>query len=562
VRHVIALFAAALALTGCAAVPTSGPIYQGEDVGVQESTQVIRVIARPPRPGMTPSEIVAGFIEASASFEDDHAVARQYLTPSAAVTWNPSTGSTVYDGVPTIVPDGANTVQLTATESARISSDGRYEVSATGRIITIAFTVDYINDEWRIANPPSGLLLNRSDVDRAYRAYDVFFFDPTFTTLVPDSRLFPISGPTVATALVRSLVAGPSDWLAPAVRSALPEGTTLAVDAVPVVDGIARVDFDPAVRLADESTRQAISAQLTWTLRQAPGVRALDLNASGLPLDVPGTPSPQPITAWPSVDPNAMPGGSEAHAVVFGRGVSIDGSAPLPVSGGAGLASPPLSGIAVNLAATTIAGLDQDSRLWLASTVAGSQSTLALDEPGLSRPSFGGDSSAWVVDAEGVVRRVDPDGTTLTVPVDGLSAKAAVESIAISRDATRAALIVRRGERSFVMLAVIALREGSPRLLSPVRVDTRLTGVTDVAWASSDTLVALGAEGASPQTIYEIDLGRWQVRSLGAPSDPVRIAAAPNAAYLAASADGLIYSFSSGPWSTIARASSPAYPGS
>jgi len=157
VRHVIALFAAALALTGCAAVPSSGPIYQGEDVGVQESTQVIRVIARPPRPGMTPSEIVAGFIEASASFEDDHAVARQYLTPSAAVTWNPSTGSTVYDGVPTIVPDGANTVQLTATESARISSDGRYEVSATGRIITIAFTVDYINDEWRIANPPSGL---------------------------------------------------------------------------------------------------------------------------------------------------------------------------------------------------------------------------------------------------------------------------------------------------------------------------------------------------------------------------------------------------------------------
>lgn len=549
-------------VVACAAVPTSGPIYQGEDVGVEEPNQVIRVIARPPRPGMTPTEIVSGFIEASASFEDDHAVARQYLTPSAALTWDAAAGSVVYEGVPTVVPDGLTTVGLTATETGRISVDGRYQVAATGRIIDLSFTVEFLNGEWRIANPPPGLLLSRSDVDRAYRPYDVFFFDPTYQTLVPDSRLFPLSGPSAATALVRALVAGPSGWLAPAVRSSLPEGTTLAVDAVPVIEGIARVDFDPAVRLADDATRQAISAQVVWTLRQAPGVRFIDINAGGQPLDVPGAANPQPINSWPDADPNSMPAGATPYGVVFGRAVKLDGTAPLPVPGGSGLASPPLTGIAVSLDTSLVAGLDADARLWIAPVSAGSTATLAIDEVGLSRPSFGGGESPWVVNSEGSVLRAEPDGTTYTVPIDGLSAKATVESIAISRDGTRAALIVRRGERSFVMVAVIALREGQPRLQSPVRVDNRLNSVTDVAWADSDTLAVLGADGAATPAVYLIDMARLQVRSIGAPAEPVRVGAAPGAAVLSSTVEGWIYTFTNGPWLREVRATSPAYPGS
>lgn len=549
-------------VVACAAVPTSGPIYQGEDVGVEEPNQVIRVIARPPRPGMTPTEIVSGFIEASASFEDDHAVARQYLTPSAALTWDAAAGSVVYEGVPTVVPDGLTTVGLTATETGRISVDGRYQVAATGRIIDLSFTVEFLNGEWRIANPPPGLLLSRSDVDRAYRPYDVFFFDPTYQTLVPDSRLFPLSGPSAATALVRALVAGPSGWLAPAVRSSLPEGTTLAVDAVPVIEGIARVDFDPAVRLADDATRQAISAQVVWTLRQAPGVRFIDINAGGQPLDVPGAANPQPINSWPDADPNSMPAGATPYGVVFGRAVKLDGTAPLPVPGGSGLASPPLTGIAVSLDTSLVAGLDADARLWIAPVSAGSTATLAIDEVGLSRPSFGGGESPWVVNSEGSVLRAEPDGTTYTVPIDGLSAKATVESIAISRDGTRAALIVRRGERSFVMVAVIALREGQPRLQSPVRIDNRLNSVTDVAWADSDTLAVLGADGAATPAVYLIDMARLQVRSIGAPAEPVRVGAAPGAAVLSSTVEGWIYTFTNGPWLREVRATSPAYPGS
>ena len=563
---IVGMIGAALLMSplvaACAAVPTSGPIYQGEDVGVEEPNQVIRVIARPPRAGMTPTEIVSGFIEASASFEDDHAVARQYLTPSAAALWDAGAGGAIYAGVPTIAPDGLTSVNLTATKTGTIEGDGRYEVAAIGRLVDMSFSLEFLDGEWRIANPPPGLLLSRSDVDRAYRAYDVYFFDPTFTTLVPDSRLFPISGPSAATALVRALTTGPSQWLAPAVRSGLPEGTTLAVDAVPVIEGIARVDFDPALRLADDATRRAISAQVVWTLRQAPGVRFVDLNAGGQPLNVPGAASPQPMNSWPDVDPNRMPDGVTPFGVVYGRAVRLDGTAPIPVVGGAGLASPPLTGIAVSLDAQVIAGLDADARLWTAPLRSGGAAVLAIDEPGLSRPSYGGGEAPWVVNAEGSVLRAEADGTTFTVPIDGISSKATVESISISRDGTRAALIVRRGERSFVMVAVIALREGLPRLQAPIRVDNRLNSVTDVAWADSDTLAILGADGASTPAVYLVDMGRWQVRSIGAPADPARVAAAPGADFLSSDAEGWIYSFTNGPWLRQVRATSPAYPGS
>ena len=67
-----------LVASGCAAsIPTSGPIEQGQLVGVDAEDQFIRVIARPPRAGMTPVELVQGFLEASASFDGNHAVARR-----------------------------------------------------------------------------------------------------------------------------------------------------------------------------------------------------------------------------------------------------------------------------------------------------------------------------------------------------------------------------------------------------------------------------------------------------------------------------------------------------
>lgn len=561
-RHPAPLALLALPLlAACASIPTSGAIQQGAEVGVQTTDQVIRVIARAPQPDMTPTEIVSGFLQASASFEGDHAVARQYLTAEAAVMWDPARSVSVYDGVPTIVPDGVTEVDMTATRVGSIDDEGRYEVALAGGLIRESFRMEFADGNWRIATPPQGLLLSRSDVDRAFRAFEVYFLDPTFTTLVPDPRYFPVDGPTPATALTRALLRGPTEWLAPAVRTGFPDGTALAVNAVPVVDGVARVDLDPQVRLADEQTRRAFSAQLAWTLRQVPGVRFIDLNAGAQVLDVAGTANPQPVDAWPAYDPNSMPGGDAALAVLGGRVIDLDRSPALPVPGAAGLASPPLDGLAVSLSAQRLAALDSDARLWLGSLAPGSPLVEASVAPGQSRPSFGRGDEAWVVGPDGVLQRVDPDGNAIVVPVDGLNPRAALESIAISRDGTRAALTIRRGPRTFVMLSIITVREGALRLESPLRVDNRLTTVSDVAWADDDRLVALGVEGAGAPGVFEIDLSRWQVRALGAPQGAVRVAAAPGAPILLATQDQRIWTYTSGPWRLGPRGSSPAYPG-
>ena len=184
----VAMLVCAPVLVACVTIPTSGPVQQGIEVGIAPSDQVIRVIARPPVPYMTPTEIVSGFLQASASFEDDHAVARLYLTPEAALTWQPHTGVSVYEGVPTIVPDGVNTTAMTATRVGAIDAEGRYQVSAPGTLIQARLQLEFVSGSWRIATPPPGQLLSRSDVDRAYRAYEVYFLDPTFSTLVPDPR--------------------------------------------------------------------------------------------------------------------------------------------------------------------------------------------------------------------------------------------------------------------------------------------------------------------------------------------------------------------------------------
>jgi len=100
-------------LGGCASVPTSGPIHAGPVLDAAAESQFIRVIAAPPSVGASPEEIVAGFLDAAVSLEDDRAIARQYLTDEAARLWEPEEATTVYDA-----------------ERVRIHSEGRSGVVA------------------------------------------------------------------------------------------------------------------------------------------------------------------------------------------------------------------------------------------------------------------------------------------------------------------------------------------------------------------------------------------------------------------------------------------------
>jgi len=546
-------------LASCAVIPTSGSIEKGTPVGVDPNNQVIRVIARPPQPGMSPLEVVQGFLDASASFEGDHAVARQYLTDAQSALWKPSEKVTVYDGLFSIAAGSTTSLKVTSGLYAVISNDGSFRVATPPRAIGFDFRVERVGDDWRIADAPIGLLLSRADVDRSFRSFNLYFFNANFDHLVPDPRMIPVQETGLATTLVRELVAGPSDWLAPAVRTAIPDGTTLAIDAVPIDAGTARVDLDQRVLLTSDETRRAISAQIVWTLRQMATVAAVDIRSSGQPLSVAGVANPQPSDTWMSYNPDAAPYPPIPFAVSGGRAIKISDASTELVAGGSGFGTPSLSGIAVSAGGSQIAGVDEVGNLWSGAIAVDSPIIQMTDTPGMSRPQFDNAGNIWVLGADGVLNVVSSLGVVGTVAIENLSGKASVLGMSLSPDDSRMGLVLQRGPRRLLILARVVNNSGGFTLAGLRRVETVLTDVLDLAWTSSERIAALASEGAGTPQVYEVDLARGTVTSRGAPDGPRTIAAAPGVSILVGTESSRIFSLEGDQWVGGAFGNNPTY---
>ena len=80
-------FAAVLVIVlaaGCAEIPTSGPVVEGEAVPEQLPVSV-GFVPNPPVAGASETDIVQGFLEAMASYEAGYQTAKEFLTPDARV---------------------------------------------------------------------------------------------------------------------------------------------------------------------------------------------------------------------------------------------------------------------------------------------------------------------------------------------------------------------------------------------------------------------------------------------------------------------------------------------
>lgn len=91
-----AALACAVLLTGCATVPTKGPIRSGSQEGLTPVRGGLGIEAQHPKVDAKPLPLVNGFLEAmsdSRAFD----VAREYMTPDAAAAWKPESKISVYD---------------------------------------------------------------------------------------------------------------------------------------------------------------------------------------------------------------------------------------------------------------------------------------------------------------------------------------------------------------------------------------------------------------------------------------------------------------------------------
>lgn len=541
--------AGVLALTGCTTLPTqSQPQAIG---GIAHSPAEIEVPE--PTPGIDAFPLVREFIKASAQPTGRHAAARKFLTSEAESRWNDS-ASTIIASRVDVLSEGLRT-ETTATFLVRaekigqLSPDGVFTAEEGTVETKISVVLD--NNEWRINDLPSGVIIERPHFLSHFERRAVYFLDPAGTRLVPDLRWVAVNQEQVVPQLVAMLMDGPSSTIAPGVVSQFTDdvrlrGPITKADGrtVQVGIGLGGIKMDlQGLGGAGPEERRRLAAQIIWTLDHADVPGPYVIEADGAPLDesLPAGWTRQDVA---SMDPNAAAAADVGlHAIYEGGLVAVTDTAVSPIPGTAGaltsLDSGSLSHDGKQVAVVARNDEPERSAFQLMIGAYGGALTVAAEGSSITRPTWSAsDNSVWaVVDGDTVIRvvREPASGEHSSVEVESgaiAALQGQITSFRIGPDGVRAALIV--GGRVYV--AVIAEpRQGMYTLLNPKPVALTLTD-TAVAldWGSTDSLLVVRNSADAPVARVSADGSRVDQLPRGNLSPPVTaVDASPTTEYVA-----------------------------
>lgn len=556
----VGLVVPVLLLTGCVDIPASSdprPVPAATSAVTGNAGPQVDALA--PRGGEQPDEIVRGFLAASASSVRTRPAARQFLTASAAQTWADDDSVTVITQDIATVPDlDEGQVTLTSQVLGGVDRDGVY-TAVRADLRQVLSVVQDDSGEWRIDNPPQGVLLRVEDFRRAYVAYNLYFLDATGTTVVPDPRYFLTGSTARANSLVEELLDGPSPDLLPAVTTEFGGDVALLRNVQEVRD----VEID-LTGLGERSpaSLQRLSAQLIWTLKQI-SVTEMTLRSDGQILSVPDVGETQTSSDWQSYDPDTVPVDDVGHFVSQGGLWTVAGE-PIPGPVGAGAFN--LTSAAVSSGLTAVAGVAPapDGVNLLTGPYAGPL-TPVLSGQSFTRPRWVSRyQEVWTVRDGTEVIRVAGDAPPQPVATVNLPAGGSIRALQVGRDGTRVALIVGGpGEGELYIGGVV--RSGTTVTLDGFHgLFTALGSVSDVAWANATQLLILAedpSDGRTKPWVISVDGGVL----VGPTSDnlsgvPTAVAAAPGRPAVASSG-GVMYQLDGDAWTTLVRGL-PFFPGS
>jgi hypothetical protein len=537
---VIAVFVIAV-LAACAGLPTSGPVRIGRELSEAEEDLPLSFSPDEPAVGMTPEQVVEGFIAAGSGPRDNWGVAHLFLTEDA--DWEPRAGVTVYTpGIRTVSApvDGEVSVEI-ATE-ASVDATGSY-TTLPGTTARLTFRLEQENGEWRISEAPDGIVLDRNRFASIFRSYSLMFFDPSWTYLVPDERWFPVEYARVR--IVDALtVGGPSPWLVGSVQNAFTENTGLATASVPVRSQVAEVPLRTAARDLDTLTLNRMQTQLVASLQSA-GVRSVDMLVDGQPLTATTVAvrntrvEPRPLVSAEAgfgylsgAELAPLPGLSAALADADGDADAIEVDAGL-------------SAAAVRTDAGQVQRIRDD----------GTWATLDT-RPDLVRPTLDTDGYLYSVPADQpsavLAFGSDDQAREIGAAWPGVSR---ISAMSVSRDGTRLAALVRDGANSWVWVAGI-VRDVNTR--APIELGTprplgELPGAgLALTWLDGSTLAVL-AEADGQRVVIEQPVG-GPSNATRAPDGAVAVAGGNEAGDVRLLDDeGRLYSQRGATWSPIAN---------
>ncbi len=531
-----------IVLAGCGSMPVSGDV-KAVDASQPGDSQV-QVYAVAPREGAPPSEIVDGFLESMTSDDPAFATTRKYLSADARGTWRPGGGTTVLAQAPNrsgpLLHDEANraardketTYTLTGEKVAEIDAQSSYRPLAPAdysqTLHLVREKVAEGKEEWRIDVVPDGLVLGQSDFRRLYRSVNKYFFATGLTdgrpTLVADpvyvrNRTDPVTRMDTATQTVRTLLAGPTNWLRPVADSRFPEGTALRKGVTALAPDDQNVLKVPLNGKADKVGRSAcrmMAAQVLYTLRDLTSARVERVELEG------GKGSLCALDADDASGFSADNGsdGADSQYFINDKGQverilgATDGTEP--VTGPLGTGTVPMGSVGVardeeRAAAVSAQGqslyvssLEADGEL--AAPLVTSTAKKAADR--LSPPSWDGRGDLWVADRNPagprLLRLAGGTGEPQEVRVPGLDG-ARIEALRMSADGVRIALLLtkdgrttlnigrveRRGSSVVPKISVEDLRQAAPQLRD----------VTAISWSGRSRLVVVGKEEGGVQQV-------------------------------------------------------------
>lgn len=546
-------------LSGCGGPSFDSGINREERLQSQADAGSIRVIARPPQPGMSQVEIVQGFLEASAN-TSDLSTAREYLTARAGLSWNPAASIRVVSGPLVVEPRMPGVWMVTSPLEGTVDAQGVWRVAAVGEELAADIQVEQVAGEWRISALPAGLILSRTVAERSLGTYAVQFLDPSFTRLVPEAIVVSATGAGLATTLVRRILEGPSAWLASAATTAVPDGTRLALESVPIIDGVAQVSLTEQVLSANDVTRRALSAQIVRTLAAVPGITAVRITVGSAPLEVPGVPAVQSLDEGSTLDVTSSARLRQLYAVDNGDPVVLPPTRELPPQPAASTLLP-VAQIAVADSTGQMAAVSLDRRILLTGRIDRPLEPVASGRL-LTSPLVTA-QGVWVVDrGQGITAWNGQRATTITVVSDnGFILNEAVEAVDLAPDQVRVLVVVRQSGRSVAMLGRVERIGDIERISGLRRIDRESGSVVAATWRDADT-VALVVSDAGSTSVVSVSLGLRPIARVAAPEGAVSIAGGPLRSLVVGTQVGSrveTFASSGNGWVSLGQISAPVY---
>lgn len=488
-------------LSACSSVPTAGPVGTIEAVAEPETGARFVNNPPPPREGASPPEVLDGFLVAGIGVSDNYNVARSYLTPALAETWEPEEEVTIYRSDPKISSTPTEgQLQLQVEVAAYIDAEGVRRNVGSGTTESFTVQMEQVEGEWRVAEIPSGIMISTADAANLLQSHELYFYSSSYRYWVPDVRWF-VNRQGIATNIVKALIDGPAPYLQGAVTSAFPENTALAVDSVPIESGTATVDFTQEILTAtDNLRRQQMEQQLRVTLTGLNTVNSVQLRA-GQPIDI----DIDPDLVQPNLDP-AVP--SRQIVITENELAFLEGGQLTPVNDVPSVAGFDPVDPAMSYDGKNYAFLN-DERTELMATGEGQTVRTITVGADLTHPSY--DPANWIwtagtADARSYIRAIPPGGSAnnaIEVLAPWLGNRT-ISEIRISRDGARALIVAQQSGQSQLLLSGVSRSEdGVPQTLSdPISLNP--PGAIDTAkWVTETSVVVADAsdEGSVVATL-------------------------------------------------------------